>query len=493
MSEKLLLTTEKINKNLESNIEYRITHHLGFLALALKANKLGINDTLTHLHQYFHRGKESLIGIKEDFETDIAERLEKTPFVNYVNFKYTGNDFLSIKDKVSMYSMTTKNLEVLSAESINNKSLSAELARAEVEAQEVAKLTNWFINAPIGANLVFESLPIGDQKFAIPRIYKKKDNDHLEGCFVSLYNPSVKQFNNFRKALGVKTPICNNELEVLQNHYEFYNPKINKAGEFIDFYVDTYDKLLQQQDGQEHSFGLLADKTKEKQNGIEKVRQNPDFVSIYLDVVEKLAKSNGKITPDLIKINKKLGLHFKLKKGQEISLDLARDLLIEVRTYIASSIDMADTKLLKDIKGSDVNSDAIYDVISHFGNQAKAEGKTYASGGCPEINRTNKDSADEDDPNSELFILNKRYNNLPNNFGEARIDVCRTSNCPSHGKLGWLFGSLKTLVGGCGFCVCCHKHLEKGKDPKVIYKQQETNKIAEKNKEKTKKSLKKVS
>ena len=436
--------------------------------LALRAEYLGVNDPLTHLYKYLEKGEAALVGIKEDLETDIAERLPKTPFVNYVGFDFTGDDFVSLKDEVSMRSMTQTNLQIFETAAASNPNMREEFIRAETEAQEVTKLTAWFKNAPVGAYLIFESLPIGEQKIAISRIYQKVSNNLLEGCFVSLYSSGVEQFNEFRKRIGVDTLTCTSEKDILQNSYEFYSPELTQPDKFIDYYVETYDQLLQQQTNKQYSFGLEKDKNAEKQNGLLKVRNQPKLTSIYLETIKTLAASQGVVTPELIRITDKLGTNHPLKEGQSILKEMAHDIMSEVILSIASVIDKADSKLLGDLEHSDSGQGANYAALSHYGGEAKAAGETYDSNGCPEYSVGNS-TLSTSDATSEAAIVYRAFGiqKTPNNFGTPKIGVCRISNCPSRGDISWW--SDKTLVGGCDFCVGCHKILEKGKSPKNIY------------------------
>lgn len=436
--------------------------------LALRAEYLGINDPLTHLYQYLEKGEAALVGIKEDLETDIAERLPKTPFVNYVGFEFTGDDFVSLKDKVSMDSMTQTNLRIFESAASNSPKMREEFIRAETEAQEVTKLAAWFKDALVGAYLIFESLPIGEQKIAITRIYQKASSELLEGCFVSLYSSSVEQFSQLRGKLGANIATGATEKEVLQNNYEFYSPDLTQPDKFIDHYVATYDQLLQGQQDKHYSFGLEKNKEAEKQNGLLKVRSQPKLTAIYLDTIKTLAASQGVVTPELIRMTDKLDTSYPLKEGQSIVKEMAHDIMSGVILGIASVIDKADSKLLGDLEHSDSGQGANYAAISHYGGEARAAGETYASNGCPEYSMSNNAMATSD-VTSEASAIQRAFGiqKTPNNFGVPKIGVCRILNCPTRGELSWW--SDKTLVGGCDICVSCHKIFEKGKSPKNIY------------------------
>jgi hypothetical protein len=448
---------------------------------------LGINDPLTHLDQFIKRGEKAVIVIQKDIETDIAERLTETPFVNYVGFEFTGDDFVSVEDRVSMKSMTETNLHILEAESARNLDLAEEFERAEIEVQEVAKLAAWFKDAPIGANLIFESLPVSEnQTFAISRIYQKISNERLEGCFVSLHNSSVRQFNKFRETLCADVPACLNEKAMLQNNYEFYEPALTTPDKFIDFYVGVYDHLLQEQTGKQYSFGLETDETKEVQNGLLRVREQPQQTAIYLGTIKALASSNGKITPEIMQINNSLNLGHQFKINQDITIDMARNFISDVRFNIVSVIDKAPKELLNGLADSKTGQDANFAAASYFGEQARAAGETYVSNGCPEYGRSNTtESESANDAGFEYNAMYRAFNIIDklDNFGKPKIGVCRIPNCPSHGKLSWMPD--KTLVGGCDVCVGCHKLFGEGKSPDKIYddkKQKEEKKKREEQK-----------
>ncbi len=440
--------------------------------LAIRQEQLGINDPVTHLFQYLERGEESLVGIKEDIETDIAERLPNTPFFSQVNFEFFEDDFVSVNDKVSMNAMTKTNLEIFKQEAATDPSLNAELVRAKAEAQEVAKLTEWFSDAPVGARMIFESLPIGAQKFAISRIYQKVDQVHLEGSFVSLFNANVEQFNKFRSEMGVDLPAGDTEQEILRNNYEINNPKVEYLGGFVDYYVGVYDRVLQTNDGSEHSFGLEKDKDVEIQNGILKVKQNPKILSVYMDTIKTIASSKGVVTPELKQINDRLGISHHLTEGHPISSDTVRSILGELITSIASVIDRADSKLLNNLEHSDIGDGASKDTVSYYGEQARSEEASYASGGCQEFTRAGDIGVGQSAGNSNEFGILWNIFGLGeklDNFGKPKIGVCRISNCPSRG--GKRYSPEKTLVGGCDICVHCQKILGEKKSPERIYEE----------------------
>jgi hypothetical protein len=438
--------------------------------LAIRLEYLGINDPLAYLYQYLENSELST----EDIETDIVERLPEATFVNRVDFNFTGDDFVSFKDRVSMDLMTRTNLQILKERSNTDPVALQEYQRAKTESEEVTKLTNWFPDAPTGDYLIFESLPIGEQqKFAVSRIYQKTSINTLEGCFVSLYGSSIDQFNEFHKSLGVDTPAGNNAADILKNNYEFYNPDLTKSSKFIDYYVDTYDQLLGSKNDKTYHFGQETDKDNEKQNDLTKVRSSPQLTAIYIETVKTIAESNGVVTSELLELTRdKTKIGYPLELGQIISTDTARGILKETMNSIVSTFNHADAKTINTIQNSSSESGSSYDAVSQYGAQARNAGETYNSNGCPEFVSNNLMSPDN--ANSELNKIEDAFNisnNLPENFGKAKIGVCRIPNCPSRGEQPWwwIWGPDKTLVGGCDICVCCHKHLGNGHSPSEIY------------------------
>lgn len=448
--------------------------------LAIRMDQLGINDPLTHLFQRVEKGKSAEIGILEDLITDIAERLPKTPFVNQINYEIFENDFVSCKDRVSMRRMTENNLKVFSDELSKNSELKIEYERAEIEAREVEAILCWFKGASVGSYLIFESLPIGDQKIAISRIYQKKSKSILEGSFVSLYNPSVEIFNEFRSQVGGDRVARVDELDVLRNHYEYFDGKLVSSLEFIDYYVSVYDKLLSKKRGGQFSFGIESDVFAKKRainNGIEKVRKQNGLTKVYMDAVQALASSDGVITPELRSVCNVLDSDLQISVGERISVGLARDILSNMITRITSVIDRANDDILSELEYS--GGDANYSAVSIYGDEAKSYGEDYSSNACPELARAQHQ--DQDDAKKSIFsddeleyeLMMKAFN-TPTRlkmFGRPKIGVCRIPNCPSRGNMSWMPD--KTLVGGCNVCVCCHKHFQKGKSPEAIYKEQE--------------------
>lgn len=450
-------------------LDYDKVVYLGHLAL--RAEVLGINDPLSHLFQYLDRREDSLVGIQEDIETDIAERLPKTPFINHVDFDFTGNDFVSVKDKVSMNLMTANNLQIFAVESALNPGLTTELSRAEIESQEATKLADWFSGANIGSFMVFESLPIGEQKIAISRIYRKTNQSRLEGSFVSLYNSSVSHFNQFRGQIKPDAEICGSELDILRCNYEFFHPQVASTDAFIDYYVGVYDRLHFENDGNNRSFGLVTDGVKQKQDGLDIVRSQPGLTSVYIEAVKALADSGGKVNQDIISINKNLGIGFEFVDGQRLTIRMAHDFLAKTISGIVSVIDRADVGLLSELESSDAGQGSNYAAVSYYGGQATVSGETYSSNGCPEFNRSaNEATNGAGSEHNALKLAFNAWGNLED-FGKPKIGVCRIAGCPSHGEYHYIHN--RTLVGGCDICVGCHKLFKQGKSPDKIYSEQQ--------------------
>ncbi len=441
--------------------------HLGNLALN-KSEFLGINDPLTHLCQYLENGQDAITGIKIDLETDVAERLPKTPFINHVGFEFIGDDFVSVKDRVSMNSMTQTNLNVM--KKIEKRpDLKQEIERAKLEADEVRKLTNWYKAAPDYSYIIFESLPIGSQKIAISRIYQKQPGDRLQGSFVSLYEPSVNTFNQLRKDINPLLQECDSEIEILKNNYDFYAPNLKSPDNFIDFYVETYDKILFSASGAESSFGLPGPENT-KINGLEKIKKQPKLSAIYIDAIQNLASSGGFASKELQDMNKKLGLSYAFESGSKIPIETARGFLSDVIRGIASVIDNADGDFLRYLETTETKTDTSYAALSCYQTQSRELGQSYDSLACPEfINDISDDSSKQSSFEQDAMLRAFNIWESLDFFGQPKIDVCRTDNCPSRGTAKSFKD--RTVVGGCGFCVECHKILQKNKSPEKIYQE----------------------
>lgn len=443
--------------------------------LALKFECLGINDPLSHLFQYMEKGEDSLFGIMEDLETDIAERLPNKPFVNYVDFLFTGSDFISSKDRVSALSMTSNNFEIIAKEKEldGGSRLAQEYERAEAELKEIIDLTRWFPEAKVGSIFVAESLPMDDQKVAVSRIYRKQSDEKLEAAFVSLFNPTIDNFVELRQRIGVDCDgSYENELELLRDSYELYSSTFRSVSEFLEYYVDVYDLILNKNAGGEvnYSFGLGTPMYSDIMvNGLEKVRKHNSLTSTYVDAIRTIAFSGNVVNQEVVDIAQNLGYRGEISVGDRISMEMARNLLRDVIVGIASVIDQAPDDVLLDINESKADTTDSYDVISYYKGQAESLGSTYSSNACPTYDRTTTDGSSGDgDSISEYAMLARAFNvsNL-DNFGRPHMGVCRIPGCPSRGVISWLPN--KTIVGGCSICAKCHKLFNEGKDPAKVY------------------------
>jgi hypothetical protein len=316
----------------------------------------------------------------------------------------------------------------------------------------------------VGSFLVFESLPIGKQKVAISRIYQKRDDNHLDGSFVSLYDPSVETFNSFRNKMGLGKLDCENELEVLENEYAVQNPELASIDQFIESYVETYDSVLDKKTGEAHSFGLKKDEKIGIKNDMEKVQNQPKLTSAYINAIKSLDEGRDRVSHGLVHIDERLGLGFRFREGDAITIQTKRRVLQEVIRGITSAVDRADVDLLFNIEQSDSDSGIGYAAVSYYGNEARSEGVSYESEACPESSNYIQTGIDTGAARSEFDILQAVFNpgEYPPNFGNRQIGICKTKNCPTRKKPF-------VTVGGCGFCLSCHHLLEKKDPPEKVY------------------------
>jgi hypothetical protein len=196
---------------------------VGREAIKISEDELSYNDALTYLYR---RLDDSGVDYLPDFESEIAERLtKKNHFENHVFFESVGDDFVSLNDEVSLTKMTKKNLPRLKRLVPGNPKMEDEYERAKLESREISVISKWFKKAGDGDFLVFESLPLTDgEDFAVTRAYQRVGNI-LEGCYFSLGNPNLDQFNNLRKEVGAENKDCHTVLEILGAPYEIKNPK----------------------------------------------------------------------------------------------------------------------------------------------------------------------------------------------------------------------------------------------------------------------------
>ncbi|MDK2899337.1 MAG: hypothetical protein PWQ10_524 [Patescibacteria group bacterium] len=459
-------------ETIRNNEEDRWRIELG--SLAIEKCQLGVNDELTHLCAYIRNGEESLNGIREDAKTDFSERIknknEKNLYIlNKLKFEFNNktDDFISVNDKVSMKSMTKNNFEAMKKISLKgDPQYFMEIARAKAEIEEVDKLAKWFKNAPIGSNLVFESLPIGvTEKYAFTRIYQKIDNSSIEGCFVSLHNSSIDQFNDLRKELGVNAE-NENEIDILQNCYQINKPELKNSDETIRFYVDNYDQLLFKKNNKAYSFGIEQDDEIETYNSLEKVEKAMSKVDIYIDAIKSIADSNGIVTPEIISLDKDFGKKDQepMKLREKLSVKSIKDLLNNIIFSIASSITNSS---IEELEACELNKQSNRKIVSNHGNTSRANGESYEGGGCPTFeNNNNTTESSDSDMISTAFRL----------VGEIHDGVCRIKGCPSGGRT--------VRVGGCSICMHCHALFQQGKNPEQVYKQQKEDKEKEESKAK---------
>jgi len=437
--------------------------------LAIEKCQLGINDSLTHLCDLIKNGDEALERIKQDAEADFSERLEKKEayILNKLNFNfdYKNEDFISANDNVSMKSMTKNNLRTMKGIFSENSLYFMEVARAKAEIEEVNKLAKWFKDAPIDSNLIFESLPIGPtEKYAFTRIYQKKDDSTIEGCFVSLHNPSVDQFNNLRKELGADIE-NENEIDILQNCYQINEPELKATDDIMRFYVGIYDQILSEKNDRSYSFGIEKDKDTKTYNGLEKVKKATGKIDIYIDALKSVASSNGVATIELVFLNEKFGENKNaIKLNQKLSVKSIRKLLDDIIKSIASSIDKSSFKELNEHK---TDKQSNYETVSYHGRVARENGETYDSKGCPTfIDSSTENGGTNTSDNNILSAIFSPFDKLKD-FGQEHYGRCRFSEdgCPSGGRT--------VIVGGCSICPYCHLLLQKGENPKKIYKEKQ--------------------
>lgn len=431
--------------------------------LAIEQSDITINDPIIHLCDYIQRGDESLAGIREDFETNISERLkDKNAYIlNKLKFTLSDNDFISTKDKVSMRSMTQNSLTTMQKTLAGKSNYFIEVTRAKAEIEEVDKITEWFKSAPVGSNIVFESLPIGEnERYAFTRIYNKLSDSEIEGGFFSLHNPDINQFNNLRQEFNANTN-SKNEIELLRDCYQINEPKLNNIDDTIAAYVGVYDQILSEKYNKKYSFGIETN-DKNTFNGLTKVRQLSGQTDIYIDTINAFKNSNGVATDELVKINNDFKTENKLCLGQKLTTEQIREQLESVTTGIACTINEADEKAMIELLKVSDDKQANRNIASHFGAIATAKGEKFESGGCPEFRNDDQNETSPDGSDAEIISNAFGSLNKLQNFGKESYDICRINNCPSHPR--------PTKVGGCKVCVNCHLLFQKGKDPNRVYK-----------------------
>jgi len=468
--------------NIEENIG-RWTVELG--SLAIDKCEIGINDPVTHLCDLIKNNEVAMPRIREDFETSISEKSNhKNAYIlNKLLFNHKDGDFRSDNDDVSMESMTRNNLDTMKGKLLGKPNYFMEIARAKAEIEEVNKLNEWFKDAPVGSNLVFESLPISkNEEYAFTRIYNKLSNDTIEGGFFSLQNPSVDQFNDLRKEFQADTN-SENEIDLLLNCYQINDTRIDNTDDAINVYVGIYDQLLSEKNNKSYSFGIETDGNK-THNALDRVKRLPGQTDIYVDTLMLIKDSNGIVTPELIEINKKFEIDHKLQIGQKLTTSIIRKQLDSVITGVASTIDKANEKMMIELSNKANDKQANRDTASYFGDVARANGEKYQSRGCPEFNGEPQNSESAETSDNDILLIAFGSLNKLKNFGKESYDICRIENCPSHPG--------KTKVGGCGVCVECHILYQNGKNPSQEYKSFQTISSKERQKQQESDSLAKT-
>lgn len=483
----MLLQDQQVEAKVFDIEEYR-KQRIGREAIKISAEELGYSDVLTYLYRYLENSNADILP---DLEADVGECLKEVDnkgrlkmsnhFENHVYFKPVGSDFVSLKDKVSLTEMTSRSVQLSKKESAKNPKLKNEYERAKLESREIAVISEWFKNAGEGSFLVFESPPLVEgEDFAVTRIYQRLGNT-LEGCFISLNNPSLVQFNKLRKELNAGKNDCETALETLGSPYTINKPRLSNTDEFIDYYVGIYDHLLYENNQKYYSFGFETPEGSENQNGLDRVRTQPKLLKVFTDTIKLLAESEGKMTPEIMNICN----DFEVKnvfEGQKITSKQARDILKKVFDGVVGSFSKIDQETLMSLEALDNNSSASYDTVVYSSNDAFAKNESYG-GVCPSFSVSEDQKSDVAAGYEQTSILRafNIFENL-NNFGKPKMGVCRIPNCPSHGESNYFPN--KTLVGGCEICVHCHKILSKGKSPESVYEEEKNKRKAEEKKNK---------
>lgn len=455
--------TATISKTRSERLYYARPQTVGYLGeLAISQEDLGLNDPITHLDRYARAGEETLPSIREDLDTLILEMLPD-PFENAVDFVYQAGDFISAKDQVGLKKITSVNKTILEKEAHLNPQLLPELVRAQAEAREPYAVEEWFKTANVGGVMIAESLPMGKQEFAVVRLHFKTGSNTMQEYIVSLHSPTINTFNSLRKRLGVDRADAKAPIELLATPYPLELSADKTSKEFVDFYVSNYDSILSQNSpsAEKYCYGVAGlDRSKIKTN-FEKVRQENPVKEIYIDALKAFSKSNGYANEKIIGIAESLHLEHKFHDGQRLRLGQVRANLKDILQALVSTYDKADNMLMQGLAGFNTGTDYVYGAVAGFGDQARAENRVYDSA-CPTVDRQA--------PSTESSVISNGYNltlvggQLLKDFGEAKKGICRTKSCLSRG-----FGTKanKTIVGGCDFCVECHKMLQHKKTPET--------------------------
>jgi hypothetical protein len=340
--------------------------------------ELGVNDPLTHLEQYLENGEAAMNSIDEDLITDCAERIEKPRFINSVQFDKAGNDFISRESKFSMRSMTAKTEYKFAGNAADIQLY----RRAKIELEEVDRLNNWFDSAEVDDAYIVESMPITENEtYTIVRIYQKVSAHVLIEHIVTLHNSSVDIFGELHHQLGASVPKSQTSLELLDNMYA-HSPQDGNFGNFLDQYVSTYDGILASQNpGQKFSLGLEKSEQSDTRDDMVMVRSQTALRSVYLDSLRALATSGGYVRPQILNINKELGLGMELTDGSTISAAVARELLDSSLQYVVATLNRAPEATLNMLAETGDMASAI-ESAGYYGGEARAAGVRY-EGACP--------------------------------------------------------------------------------------------------------------
>ena len=463
--------------------EYR-RRKFGGKTIEIAVEELGYNDPLTYLFNYLKKGEESL---SVDLETDVAERLKQVGhFQKQVLFNRVGDDFVSVNDSVSLRNITQISLDKVQYLS----SRKDERKRAEFELKEVDLLSEWFDGATPNSFFIVESLPLTeDEDFAMIRIYQKVGNQ-LEGCYVSLKNPNIDLINNLHANLGIDHGDHKDSLDILTHPFEIKNTEFTGTKDVISHYVSAYDQLLSEKNGKDYSFGFEVSKGATNLNAVEIVKSHPRLLAGFKRVVQMLAQSCSEVTTEIAMICHDLEIK-NVFEGQRITTKQAREILKRTMTGVVGSLIHLNSDVLNKLESSDCSSDAGYGAIVCSSNNAQSRGESY-DGVCPSISasegQTSGDGAGGGGKSYEERVLLLAYNVYERlkNFGKPKIDICVVPDCPSHGnpeKTETKKNPNKTLVGGCGVCVHCHKMFQEGKDPVELLGKKEKERLEKKQKE----------
>jgi hypothetical protein len=231
-------------------------------------------------------------------------------------------------------------------------------------------------------------------------------------------------------------------------------------------YVESYDDVILKTLGEKTYCGL-PDREIVCANGLEKIRKQPKLSDVYIKAVRSFADNNCFASEDLVQMDKKLGLNYDFNFGEVITVDFARSFLRDIIRSIASVVDNADSQFLVELEEPTNSLDVTCAAMSCYMERSRKTGQSYTSLACPEFYNNTRD--DKSQLSLEQDMLLRAFNiwETLDLFGHPKIDICRTSNCPSHGKSKSFKN--RTVVGGCGFCIECHKILQKDKSPEKIY------------------------